>query len=72
MVRGVKHFLTHSSFQTQLDLARDTTAVAINTKDNWFWNVPRGAPKVFRNPVTNKWQSSWGSSPEFINAALAA
>lgn len=72
MVRGVKHVLTHSSFQTQLDLARDTTSVPINTKDNWFWNTSRGAPKVTRNPVTNRWQSSWGSAPDFINTTLAS
>jgi hypothetical protein len=72
MVRGVKHTLTHSSFQTLLDLARDTTSKPVNATDNWFWNVPRGAPKVIRDPATNKWKSSWGSSPEFIQTTLAS
>jgi hypothetical protein len=72
LIRGVKHVLTHNSFQTSLSLARDTTSSPLNVNTNWFWNVPRGAPRVLRDPVTNKWKSSWGAQPEFINDTLAA
>jgi hypothetical protein len=70
LVRGVKHVLTHTSFQTLLDLARDRTVLPVNANHQWFWNTPRGNPKVIRDPMTNKWKSSWGSSPEFINTTL--
>lgn len=71
LVRGVKHSLTHNSFQTYLDLARDTSRSPINTNDRWFWNVDRGAPRITLEPNTRRWQSSWGQSPEYINDALS-
>lgn len=66
MVRGVRHSMTHNSFQTYLDLARDTTKMSVNTNDQWFWDVPLGAPQVLLDPVTGRWKSSWGAQPVYI------
>lgn len=61
MVRGVKHTLTHSSFQTQLDLARDSTQNPVNTNERWFWNVDQGSPRVLMDAANSRWKCSWSS-----------
>lgn len=68
MVRGVQHSLTHSTFQTQLDLARDSTRTPVNRNSAWFWEGRDG--KVYATADGNGWYSQWGShvvnAPEFI------
>lgn len=54
MVRGVTHSITHNSFQTQLDLARDSRITSVNTDFRWFWAINRqGSPMVVRKDVGN-------------------
>lgn len=70
MVRGVQHALTHKSFQTQLTLARDTSRIPTNTQTEWFWNVPRGAPRIIMDMTSGKWKSSWANAAEYIGKVL--
>lgn len=68
LVRGVKHALTHNSFQTQLDLSRETKDLTtkVNPNFSWFWNTRRGIPSIVEDTATNRWRSSWGPVPDVI------
>lgn len=59
MVRGVRHSLTHSTFQTQLDLARDTRLLPVTRNSAWFWEG-RDA-RVYPSTDGKGWFSLWGS-----------
>lgn len=54
MIRGVKHVITHNSFQTQIEMSRDSRVTPVNTDFRWFWAINRqGAPMVIRKDIGN-------------------
>jgi hypothetical protein len=68
LVRGVRHSLTHTGFQTNLALTRDQRFVPVPEKSNWFWQG-RGKPQVLKDTATGMWRSSWGRIPDIIDVA---
>jgi hypothetical protein len=71
LVRGVNHVLTHNSFQTELDLARDTTTLPINVITRNFWEPKynNGTPKMNWDYEHKRWTSSW-SQVEYVSETL--
>lgn len=61
LVRGVRHVLTHNSFQTDLDLARDANTFTTNVTTGNFWTpkVNTGAPTIRWDYEHQRWASSW-------------
>lgn len=59
LVRGVSHSMTHNSFQTLLNLARDSFAGIVNNDPSWFWNTGRGEPTLFWDSEKKRWKSRW-------------
>lgn len=69
MVRGVKHVITHNSFQTQLDLSRDTRVTPVNTDFRWFWAITeQGSPMVLRRDTGSTLHNS--NNPGAISTSL--
>jgi hypothetical protein len=71
LVRGVHHILTHNSFQTELDLARDTNTLPTNLIARNFWEpkVNSGSPKMSWDYEHERWVSSW-SQVEYVSETL--
>jgi hypothetical protein len=61
LVRGVRHSLTHNSFQTDLDLARDANTFPTNVISGNFWTpkANNGAPSLSWDYEHQRWASSW-------------
>lgn len=71
LVRGVSHSLTHNSFQTLLELARDSFAGIVNTDTSWFWTTGRGDPSLYWDLDKKRWRSRWvGVAPSGSSTSL--
>jgi hypothetical protein len=74
-VRGVEHSFTNNSFQTSLDLARDTIGISPRNTDyrGTLSSTTQGSPKMQSvtrgNPPKKYWASSW-TVPEFIRDTI--
>ncbi len=74
-VRGVEHSFTNNSFQTALDLARDTISTKSNNTDyrDSFSRADQGSPRIVKalrgSPAKTYWESTW-RHPEYIKSAL--
>lgn len=63
LVRGVRHSLTHNSFQTLMTLCRDSTQSPVNVNNKWFWNSDKGMPSLKYDSMKKRWVSSWAENP---------
>ena len=75
-VRGVEHSFTNNSFQTELDLARDTVGVRFSNTDyrTTLSSTTQGSPRLIKairgNPPKTYWESTW-RTPEFIRDTIS-
>jgi len=75
-VRGVEHSFTNNSFQTALDLTRDTLSTTFSNTDyrptlsGTIQGSPRMVKTVRGNPPKTYWESTW-RKPEYIRDTLS-